>query len=133
MSNQFRCVDAENRFKATAWTVEHLGLPKGFNGLVSYSLHVDEVMDAQDNNEEYVVDSFGNKVAFFSWCVSFDIHRKGDILDVTALVIDPNSDSKSLHRFLAKRFRTLALLNDCKWLSRCKHEGETVRVFFKEV
>ncbi len=132
--SEFTCVEAKNRFRAIRWTVEHLGLPKGFEGhFVGYSLYVDEVMDMSGCREEYVLDSTGKHVAYFAWCVSCDIHHKGDILDVTSVVINPEADSKGLQRFLAKRFKYFAELHDCDWVSRCKHEGETMRVYFKEV
>lgn len=126
-------VEATSRFKAVMWTVEHLGLPKGFNGPVGYYLYVNDVMDDAGYEEEYIVDSYGNQLAYFAWCIGQDVHHKGDILDITSVVVNPNVDAKGVQRFLAKRFKTLAMLNDCQWVSRCKHEGETLRIYFKEV
>lgn len=126
-------VEAKSRFKAVMWTVEHLGLPKGFDGPVGYYLYVNDVMDNAGYEEEYIVDSCGNQLAYFAWCIGQDIHHKGDILDITSVVINPDVDATGVQRFLAKRFKTLATLNDCQWLSRCKHEGETLRIYFKEV
>lgn len=130
---KYTSAEANHRYAAVMWTVDHLGLPKGFNGPVGYSLYVDEVMDNAGYEEEYILDSEGRPVAYFAWCIGQDIHHKGDILDVTSVVINPHVDAKGLQKFLAKRFKTLAHLNDCQWVSRCKHEGETLRVYFKEV
>ncbi|UCS82771.1 host specificity protein [Yersinia phage vB_YenP_Rambo] len=122
-----------SRFTATMWSLDQLGLPKGFNGPISYSLFVNDIMDDSGLEEEYVMDSDGNLVAYYAWCVSQDLHHKGLILDVNSVVINPSLKPKGLHKFLTKRFKDLAVLNDCNWVSRAKHEDGTVRVFFKEV
>lgn len=130
----YTCVDAISRYSATMWTVDRLGLPEGFPGRVTYALHVDDVMNSAGFSEEYVVDSTGRQVAYFSWCVSNDIHRKGDILDVTAVVIRPGVEAPGLHKFLAKRFKILAELNECQWVSRCVHEPDgSIRNIFKRI
>lgn len=130
----YSCVESESRYIATMWTIARLGLPEGFAGSVTYSLYVDEIMDSAEYEEVFVVDSEGHKVAYFSWCISNDIHHKGDILDVTNVVINPYEDSLSLRKFLAKRFKTLAELNDCSWVSRCVHEDDgSIRNIFKRV
>lgn len=132
--SKFTCVEAKSRSCAIRWTVEHLGLPRGFEGhFEDYSRYVDEIMDMSGCREQYVLDSTGKQVAYFAWCVSCDIHHKGDILDVTSIVINPKEDSKGLRRFLVECFKCFAELHDCDWVSRCKHEGETMRVYFKEV
>lgn len=129
----FTVSDSFSRFTATMWSLDQLGLPEGFNGPISYSLYVNEIMDKAGLEEEYVLDSEGNLVAYYAWCISSDLHHKGDVLDVNSVVINPRLKPKGLHKFLAQRFKDLADINDCKWVSRCKHEDGTVRVFFKEV
>lgn len=130
----YTCVDSVSRFPATLWTVQRLGVPEGFPGEITYSLHVDEVMDSAGYEEEFIVDSEGRKVAYFSWCISNDIHRKGDILDVTAVVINPSVKAPGLQKFLAKRFKALAELNECQWVSRCVHEDDgSIRNIFKRI
>lgn len=130
----YTSIDSVSRFPATMWTVEHLGVPEGFEGPITYSLHVDEVMDSAGFEEEFVVDAEGRKVAYFSWCISNDVHRRGDILDVTAVVINPSVEAPHLQRYLAKRFKTLAVNNECQWVSRCVHEADgSIRNVFKRV
>lgn len=130
----YTCVDSDSRYLATMWTVKRLGLPDGFAGPVTYSLYVDEIMDSAEYEEVFVLDSEGRKVAYFSWCVSNDIHHKGDILDITNVVINPDADTVGLQKFLVKRFKTLATLNDCSWVSRCVHEADgSIRNLFKRV
>lgn len=132
--SRFVSVKVVSRLSAIMWTAQHLGVPKGFRGLHDYMGYVEDLMDTGEYDEEYIVDlDTREPVAYFAWCVSNDIHHKGDIFDVASMVIDPDNDSKALRRHLSVRFKELALLNDCKWVSRCKHEGETMRVYFKEV
>ncbi len=129
----YEVIDCESRFPATIWSVRQLGLPKGFAGEVTYSLYVDEVMDASGLEESFVVDSQGRKVAYFAWSVGADAHHKGDILDLNSVVINPYVEAPGIQKFLSKHFKTMAKLNDCAWVSRCKHEDGTLRIYFKEV
>ena len=132
---RFVSVEAVSRFHAIMWTVHHLGVPTGFRDFWDYEGYVNIIMDTAEFEEEYIVDSTtGNLVAYFTWCVSNDIHHKGDIMDVTNLVIDPEFESRELHRFLSGRFKELAELNGLQWVSRCKHDSAGImKVYFKEV
>ena len=125
--------DVESRLEATMWAVEYLGVPKGFDGPFTYSLHVDEVMDAGGFQEEYIVDCHGEHVAYLAWFVGNDIHHHGEILSVHSMVINPEATTKGLRVFINRYLHHLAKLNECSWVSRYKHDGDTLRNYFKEV
>lgn len=125
--------DAKSRFEATMWTVEHLGLPKGFEDLLDYSLHVDEVMDAGGFQEEYIMSRHGVPVAYLAWFIGSDVHHRGEILSVHSMVIDPEEATKELRMFINRYLHHLAKLNECSWVSRYKHDGGALRNYFKEV
>lgn len=135
MIGRYGSVRAVSRFHAIMWTVQHLGIPKGFRDYFDYEGYVNATMDTAGFDEEYVIDdATGKLVAYFAWCVSNDIHHRGDIMDVTSLVVAPENDSKELHRYLSERFKFLGKLHGCSWVSRCKHSaGGTVKVYFKEI
>lgn len=126
--------EVHTRFHAVRWVVEAFGIPKGFSGYEEYSDYLNSFVEDSGMFEEYIFDkATGSLVAYFTWCVGTDIHRKGDILDVTQLIVDPSVAPKGLHRFLVERFEELAKVNHCDWVSRCKHEGSTLRIFYKEI
>lgn len=110
-----------NRHPAMTWVIERLGIPEGFTDRFEYIDHVYRLMDESDWEEIYVIDQFGNKVAYFTFCISQDIHRKGDILDITQVVTNPFVEHEGVARYMTALFKELAVYNECQWVSRCVH------------
>lgn len=123
-----RCVD---RSHAIVWTVRHLGIPEGFESFSEYFAYVNSLMDYAEYNETYLMDSKGEPVAYFAWCLSEDIHHKGTIFDVTNVVIKPGSKCAPT---LWREVHLLALMEGCDWVSRCSHESDgSVKNHFRRV
>lgn len=125
-----RCKD---RTLATVWTFNHLGLPEGFDTWTDWADYVDELMDEAGYEEYWLLDDDGNKVAYFAWCYSNDIHHLGSIFDVTNVVVKPGASYK-VTATLCREIHRLAKASGCDWVSRCVHEDDgSIRNLFKRV
>lgn len=119
------------RQQATVWSATQLGLPKGFAHMGEYIEYVDELMDDAGYDEMWLMDDSGNYVAYVAFCIGRDAHHKGDIFDVTNIVIKQGSScAPKLWRMMIE----LAKANECQWISRCSHEADgSVRNIFRRV
>lgn len=119
------------RASAIVWTVEHLGLPEGFTTLSDYADYVDELMDDAGYEEFYFKNAKGYPVAYVALCISNDIHHKGDILDITNIVLKPRSGyAPWVWRWVLAE----ATRRGCQWVSRCEHEHDgSIRNVFKRI
>lgn len=124
-------VKCKERTLAEVWTFNHLGLPDGFADLKEWADYVDDLLDEEGLEEYWLIDDAGYKVAYFSWCYSYDIHHKGAIFDVTNVVVKPGADFK-VSRELARKIHQMAKHHECEWVSRCVHEDDgSVRNIFR--
>lgn len=117
-----------DRSAAIVWTVEYLGLPEGFHTVSEYADHVDSLMDSAGYEEYYFRNSNGYPVAYVAVCVSNDIHRKGDIFDVTNIVFKPRDAHAP---FVWRWVNDEARRRGCEWVSRCEHnrDGSITNLF----
>lgn len=126
-----RLVPCTNRQRATVWSAMQLGLPEGFAHMQEYIEYVDELMDDAGYEEMWLMDGSGEYHAYVAWCIGNDAHHKGDIFDVTNIVV--REDSKCAYK-LWRMLVELAKANDCEWISRCTHEADgSVRNLFRRI
>lgn len=120
------------RHLAIQWTVSYLGIPEGFDKC-TYRGWVNRLMDSADYEEWYLVDDLGSPQAYFAFCISEDIHHRGDIFDVTNVVIKPNAPP-AVNKLLMRTIYNMAKAYKCQWVSRCVHETDgSIRNVFKRV
>lgn len=126
-----KLVPVSCRQQATLWSASQLGIPEGFASLMDYTDYVDALMDDAGYDEMWLMDDDGAYHAYVAVCISRDAHHKGDIFDVTNVVIKPGSKCASkLWRLLVD----MAKLNGCQWISRCSHERDgSVRNYYRRI
>lgn len=126
-----KLVDVGCRHQATVWSATQLGLPSGFAHMQEYIEYVDDLMDDSGYEEMWLMDDDGSYHAYVAFCLGRDAHHKGDIFDVTNVVIRPGSNCAST---LWRMMVDLAKANDCQWISRCSHEPDgTVRNYYRRI
>lgn len=119
------------RHQATVWSATQLGLPEGFAHIDEYVKYVDELMDDACYEEMWLMDDSGMYHAYVAFCISQDAHHKGDIFDVTNIVIRQGSSCAST---LWRMMVDLAKANECHWISRCSHEDDgSVRNYYRRI
>lgn len=119
------------RQQATVWSATKLGLPEGFAHMEEYIEYVDSFMDEAGYDEMWLMDDEGRYHAYVAVCISQDAHHKGDIFDVTSIVIREGSKcAPVLWRMLVE----MAKVNECQWISRSSNEADgSVRNTFRRI
>lgn len=114
------------------WQVHYRGIPEGFDSFNAYADHLDELFDNAGYEEMWFVDpDSGRRVAYAAWFIGMDAHHKGDIFDVTNIVIAPG---QKVSRKVWRELVDLARLNDCQWISHAKHEHDgSIRNIFRRI
>lgn len=119
------------RQMATVWSATQLGLPEGFAHMGEYIEYVDSLMDDAGYDEMWLMDDSGNYHAYVAVCIAQDAHHKGDIFDVSNIVIKEGSSCAST---LWRMMIDMAKTNGCQWISRCSHEADgSVRNVFRRI
>lgn len=112
------------------WQVHYRGIPEGFKDFNEYADYLDELFETAGYEEMWFIED-GHKVAYAAWCIGMDAHHKGDIFDVTNIVIAPG---RKVANKVWRELVALAKLNDCKWISHAKHEEDgSLRNIFRRI
>lgn len=112
------------------WQVSYRGIPDGFADFSEYANYLDELFETAGYEEMWFIED-GKRVAYAAWCIGMDAHHKGDIFDVTNIVISPGRKVASK---VWKELVELAKLNNCKWISHAKHEADgSLRIIFRRI
>lgn len=106
------------------FVIETFGVPDGFTES-EYREYLFGLM--QCAHEYYIVDNSYNILAYIAYNVSNDIHRKGDILDVHQLIINPaHRERKAVIKSVWKLIKTVATINKCDFISHYKHVNPSI-------
>lgn len=126
-----KLVPCKERTLLYTWQVSHRGIPEGFDNFAEYANYLDELFDCAGYEEHWYVNEEGKREAYVAWCIGMDAHRKGDIFDVTNIVVKPGSKCGPR---LWREMVALARANGCQWISRCSHmEDGSMKYIYRRI